>query len=337
MPMFTCAYQSEKIKSKTLKGMRLILMLSSVFGMLACSDSIVTSEPIESGANRQDTSKDNSAQRLIKSFMAEDISTKIIQTPSGNREVYDPTQIPSDVSLVFDATLNRAYEYFARLKECDGELELDKKDICLSRIKNVYADLWGNNALPRNRFAENLRLTDPAVPTYPSSAFKWRLTLHGLLDEFIINSKSYFPSNIDGELVTLYLDHLESNDAVKRLPVWTEDRLSYKVPSKDSLRNNVPEFKLSDFMPKKYRPGPVLSGYEFTMLFGKENSEIHEGWNTVFLASHCQRAESFFYKIQIAYESAWLREFMGGRNIATIHVCAPDTAGEPRVTIFRLE
>ncbi len=367
--MVTCADRSE---SQALKSMRLILILSSVFGMVACSDSIFTSTPLESGVNRQDTSTDNSAQRLIESFTAENIPKKTIETPSGPRDVYDPTQIPRDVSLVFDETLNRAYEYFSHLKDCDDELEWDKKDICMSHIKNVYGDLWGN------RFKEGYKFTDPLVPTYPSSAFKWRLTLHGSLDEFVISSTSLFPSNIDDELVTLYLDHHENvdvikrlpvrdedrprcedqsleslqsklltlylehhddDDLIKRLPVRDEDRPRYEAQSLESLRSNVPEFKLSDFMPKEYNPGPVLSGHEFTMLFGEENSEVHQVWNTTYSASNCQRGrrESFFYKIKIGYESAWLREFMGGRNIATIHVCAPLRQWPQQVTIFRLE
>ena len=307
--MFTCASQSETKKKQVLKGMRLILVLVSVFSMVACSETIDTPTPSESDVTNHDTVR------------------KIIETASDAGEV----------ALILDESLNRAYEYFSHIKDCDDEPDLENKDRCLSQIKSIYGDLWGDNPLARNRFSGNIKFTDPLVPTYASSTFKWRLTLHGLLDEFVINHTSYFPSYIDDELVTLYLEHLENNDVIKRLPVRAEGESRYKAQSLDSLRLNFPEFKLSEYMPKNYRAGPVLSGHEFTMFFGEENSEVHEMWSTNFSASHCRRAESFFYKIKIGYESAWLREYMEGRNVATIHVCALDISGPPRVTVFKLE
>jgi len=241
--------------------------------------------------------------------------------------------------LIFDQKLTQAYDYFEALKGCETDSAGPAQDVCLQDLRRAHSSVWGEGDSPRYRFA-NYRFTDPYISDYTVEDFNWALGLRGQLNNFVLSYRIIFPPDIHRNVLNAYIDYHEDNEGVMRRSPAGEDRSKYKVKSLETLQDNYPEFHVSGVLPEEYmRSKSFVDGYELRLISAENLA--HSAWNTSYSADGCRRGESFFYKMKIKYESAWLADYFGGRDLAYWHVCASSGSGGailrlPRVRLFKL-
>lgn len=298
-------------------------------------DTTVSNETIDQS---DASSSSNTNTPRSSEFTTDGKPTKTIETPWGTREVYDPSQIPKDSPLIFDATLERVHTYLSKLEVCETKKVLDDRKSCVEKIQSSHAELWDNGRSPTIKIFSNYQ--DSPFAGYVASDFKWDIPLTGLLRSFSLGSgRALFPKDIHDDLLTSYLQHHAQNNGIEIVDLDIESDLprpKFKGKSLDLLYKNFPEFKWAEGLPEDYASPYSATGHAFSMIQGKDPL-IDEVWVTNYKAKKCRPHRSYFFKFYVVYKSPWVKDYLGNRDVAYLYLCSAQLGGVPRAVIFKLD